>query len=121
MSIAKEASHILCFTKHISCLYFHLLHWSYLVLNSKNYNEVILPSLRTLIFLQGLATLLAVKTEMYDQRFELQINDIRFIGHPIVMDCSKENSLQMCHLAFVINVSTMMFILHCYYNMTPLN
>ena len=52
-----------------------------------------------------LSNLLAVKIELCDSRFELQINDVRFIGHPKIMDTSKKTSLQMFHLVFAVRVS----------------
>jgi nitrogen permease regulator 3-like protein len=36
-----------------------------------------------------LSTLFAVKTELCNKKFELKVNDVRFVGHPTLMSPAK--------------------------------
>ncbi|XP_018024311.1 GATOR complex protein NPRL3-like, partial [Hyalella azteca] len=66
---------------------------------------------------QALSNLLAVKTDMCGCRFELSVKDVRFIGYPILIDPLKKTSLQMFHLAFVLDARLEPEIVNGFYSL----
>ncbi|XP_020289168.1 nitrogen permease regulator 3-like protein isoform X2 [Pseudomyrmex gracilis] len=68
-----------------------------------------------------LSTLFAVKPELYEQKFELKINDVRFVGHPtkVPSHASKEvHSPMLCNIVFALHAQASYSVVKCYYNLS---
>lgn len=61
-----------------------------------------------------LSTLFAVKSELCNTKFELKINDVRFVGHPTLMHSSK----YMINIVFALHASASYSIVKCYYELS---
>lgn len=61
-----------------------------------------------------LSTLFAVKSELCNRKFELKINDVRFVGHPTLMHSSK----YMINIVFALLASASYSIVKCYYELS---
>ncbi|XP_039286366.1 GATOR complex protein NPRL3 isoform X1 [Nilaparvata lugens] len=76
-----------------------------------------------------LSTLFAVKQELCDNKFELKVNDVRFVGHPTLLQTSnrskfspesKQNnpSILLIHIVFALQAVASHSIVKCYYDLS---
>ncbi|KAH0950562.1 hypothetical protein HN011_003904 [Eciton burchellii] len=68
-----------------------------------------------------LSTLFAVKPELCEQKFELKVNDVRFIGHPTLVPSRglKEiNSSMLFNIVFALQAQASHSIVRCYYDLS---
>lgn len=73
----------------------------------------------------AISSLFAVKTELCDRRFELKVNNVRFIGHPMQIkayndyeDKSKCPSVIMINIVFALDAFARRQIGDCYYDLS---
>lgn len=70
-----------------------------------------------------LSTLFAVKTELCNQKFELKVNDVRFVAHPTLMQSKsgKEepgSSSILINIVFALYAQASYSIVKCYYELS---
>lgn len=70
-----------------------------------------------------LSTLFAVKAELCNQKFELKVNDVRFVAHPTLMQskCAKEEqtgSSILINIVFALYAQASYSIVKCYYELS---
>ncbi|CAD7081364.1 unnamed protein product [Hermetia illucens] len=68
-----------------------------------------------------LSTLFAVKSELCNRKFELKVNDVRFVGHPTLMQAkeSKEDtSFILINIVFALYAQASYSIVTCYYELS---
>ncbi|XP_012280656.1 GATOR complex protein NPRL3 isoform X2 [Orussus abietinus] len=68
-----------------------------------------------------LSTLFAVKPELCELKFELKVNNVRFIGHPTLLQSRKLreiNSSMLFSVVFALNCQTSHCIVRCYYDLS---
>lgn len=68
-----------------------------------------------------LSTLFAVKPELCEQKFELKVNDVRFVGHPTLVSSRglKEiNSSMLFNIVFALQAQASHSIVKCYYDLS---
>ncbi|XP_011631911.1 GATOR complex protein NPRL3-like [Pogonomyrmex barbatus] len=68
-----------------------------------------------------LSTLFAVKPELCEQKFELKVNDVRFVGHPtpVLSRSFKEvNSSMLFNIVFALQAQASHSIVRCYYDLS---
>lgn len=65
---------------------------------------------------QVLSTLFAVKPELCERKFELKVNDVRFVGHPIQLPATSHsrsslggNNLSSIDTIFEVNYSLSLY------------
>lgn len=63
-----------------------------------------------------LSTLFAVKSELCNRKFELKINDVRFVGHPQLMPI--KSSKYMINIVFALLASASYSIVKSYYELS---
>uniref|UniRef100_A0A336LA23 GATOR complex protein NPRL3 n=1 Tax=Culicoides sonorensis TaxID=179676 RepID=A0A336LA23_CULSO len=61
-----------------------------------------------------LSTLFAVKSELCNRKFELKINDLRFVGYPTLIQSSK----YMINIVFALYAQASYSIVKCYYELS---
>jgi hypothetical protein len=64
-----------------------------------------------------LSNLFACKLELANQKFELKINDIRFVSHPATMMDNK-NSYILINIVFALQAQCSYSIVKCYYELS---
>lgn len=70
-----------------------------------------------------LSTLFAVKPELCNRKFELKVNDVRFVAHPTLMQ-SKETveeqkvSSILINIVFALHAQASYSIVKCYYELS---
>lgn len=64
-----------------------------------------------------LSNLFACKLELANQKFELKINDIRFVSHPATMMDNK-NSFILINIVFALQAQCSYSIVKCYYELS---
>lgn len=62
-----------------------------------------------------LSTLFAVKTELCNRKFELKVNDVRFVSHPTLMPSS---SSFLINIVFALYAQASYSIVKCYYELS---
>ncbi|KAL4718552.1 hypothetical protein ACJJTC_007611, partial [Scirpophaga incertulas] len=69
-----------------------------------------------------LSTLFAVKAELCNRKFELKVNDIRFVGHPTLLPyrTNKDDTAAMIliNIVFALRASASHSIVKCYYDLS---
>lgn len=61
---------------------------------------------------EALSTLFAVKADLVDKRFELKINEVRFVGHPTLANAT------LINIVFALHAVARPSIVQCYYDMS---
>jgi Nitrogen Permease regulator of amino acid transport activity 3. len=61
-----------------------------------------------------LSTLFAVKPELCERKFELKVNDVRFVGHPTLLS----DSIILTHIVFALHATATHSIVKCYYDLS---
>lgn len=68
-----------------------------------------------------LSTLFAVKPELCEQKFELKVNDVRFVGHPTLVlsrSLKEVNSSMLFNIVFALQAQASYSIVRCYYDLS---
>ncbi|KAG7302032.1 hypothetical protein JYU34_013487 [Plutella xylostella] len=69
-----------------------------------------------------LSTLFAVKPELCNRKFELKVNDVRFVGHPTLLPyrTNKDDTAAMIliNIVFALQASASHSIVKCYYDLS---
>ncbi|XP_076644142.1 GATOR complex protein Nprl3 [Halictus rubicundus] len=68
-----------------------------------------------------LSTLFAVKPELCEQKFELKVNDVRFVGHPTLVPSrglKEVNSSMLFNIVFALPAQASHSIVKCYYDLS---
>ncbi|CAH2248094.1 jg12765 [Pararge aegeria aegeria] len=69
-----------------------------------------------------LSTLFAVKAELCNRKFELKVNDVRFVGHPTLLPyrTNKDDTAAMIliNIVFALQASASHSIVKCYYDLS---
>ncbi|XP_018318339.1 nitrogen permease regulator 3-like protein isoform X2 [Mycetomoellerius zeteki] len=68
-----------------------------------------------------LSTLFAVKPELCEQKFELKVNDVRFVGHPTLVlsrGLKEVNSSMLFNIVFALQAQASHSIVKCYYDLS---
>ncbi|OAD58869.1 Nitrogen permease regulator 3-like protein [Eufriesea mexicana] len=68
-----------------------------------------------------LSTLFAVKPELCEQKFELKVNDVRFVGHPTLVPSHRMkevNSSMLFNIVFALQAQASHSIVKCYYDLS---
>lgn len=68
-----------------------------------------------------LSTLFAVKPELCEQKFELKVNDVRFVGHPTLVPSrglKEVNSSMLFNIVFALQAQASHSIVKCYYDLS---
>ncbi|XP_066598005.1 GATOR complex protein NPRL3 [Prorops nasuta] len=68
-----------------------------------------------------LSTLFVVKPELCDQKFELKVNDVRFVGHPTLIPSrglKEVNSSMLFNIVFALHAQASYSIVKCYYDLS---
>lgn len=73
----------------------------------------------------AISSLFAVKTELCDRKFEMKVNNVRFIGHPMQIQAyggtkkkSKSPSIIMINIVFALDAFARRQIGNCYYDLS---
>lgn len=61
-----------------------------------------------------LSTLFAVKPELCERKFELKVNDVRFVGHPTLLS----DSIILTNIVFALHATASHSIVKCYYDLS---
>ena len=70
---------------------------------------------------ETLVNILAVSNCLCDAKFELKVNDVRFVGHPLVLDQpSTKTTISMFHLVFAIPASASYSLILCYHDFSKI-
>ncbi|CAO1402186.1 unnamed protein product [Diamesa serratosioi] len=64
-----------------------------------------------------LSTLFAVKMQLCNQKFELKINDVRFVSHPAVLQTAKSSYI-LINIVFALQAQCSYSIVRCYYELS---
>lgn len=70
-----------------------------------------------------LSTLFAVKAELCDQKFELKVNDVRFVAHPTLLHSKTSKDEQngsaiLINIVFALYAQASYSIVKCYYELS---
>lgn len=69
-----------------------------------------------------LSTLFAVKPELCNKKFELKVNDVRFVSHPTLMQSHKPNETVLTsiliNIVFALHAQASYSIVKCYYELS---
>lgn len=65
-----------------------------------------------------LSTLFAVKSELCDQKFELKVNDVRFVSHPSLMQSKGSKDDILINIVFALHAQASYSIVKCYYELS---
>ncbi|XP_029166331.1 GATOR complex protein NPRL3 [Nylanderia fulva] len=68
-----------------------------------------------------LSILFAVKPELCEQKFELKVNDVRFVGHPTLVlsrGLKEVNSSMLFNIVFALQAQASHSIVRCYYDLS---
>ncbi|XP_014609422.1 PREDICTED: nitrogen permease regulator 3-like protein isoform X3 [Polistes canadensis] len=68
-----------------------------------------------------LSTLFAVKPELCEQKFELKVNDVRFVGHPTLIPqrgFKEVNSSMLFNVVFALQAQASHSVVKCYYDLS---
>lgn len=68
-----------------------------------------------------LSTLFAVKPELCETKFELKVNDVRFVGHPTVLPSRNDkevNSSMLFNVVFALQAQASHSVVKCYYDLS---
>ena len=73
---------------------------------------------------ETLANLFSVSRDLCGSKFELKVNDVRFVGHPVSLEpedgsCSgRRTTLTMFHIVIALRADTHYSIVHCYHELS---
>ncbi|XP_052873470.1 GATOR complex protein NPRL3 [Anopheles cruzii] len=68
---------------------------------------------------KDLATLFAVKSELCNQKFELKVNDVRFVSHPTLLPGNEQKSSYVqINVVFALHASASYSVVRCYYELS---
>lgn len=70
---------------------------------------------------EALSTLFAVKADLVDQKFELKINEVRFVGHPTLVQSDikdKDSNATLINIVFALHAVARPSIVKCYYDLS---
>ena len=68
-----------------------------------------------------LSTLFAVKQELCNQKFELKVNDVRFVSHPTLLKSKETKEDQkrfLINIVFALHAQASYSIVKCYYELS---
>ncbi|KAK4875348.1 hypothetical protein RN001_011770 [Aquatica leii] len=67
-----------------------------------------------------LSSLFAVKQELCNQKFELKVNDVRFVGHPTSLKnkSQDESGLLLIHIVFALQALASHSVVKCYHDLS---
>ncbi|XP_060527975.1 GATOR complex protein NPRL3 isoform X2 [Cylas formicarius] len=71
-----------------------------------------------------LSTLFAVKTELCDKKFELKINDVRFVSHPTLLQLrnkqpdNDDSGLMLVNIVFALSALASHSVVKCYHDLS---
>ncbi|GBP48723.1 GATOR complex protein NPRL3 [Eumeta japonica] len=69
-----------------------------------------------------LSTLFAVKAELCNSKFELKVNDVRFVGHPTLLTYRTNNddsaAMIVINIVFALQASASHTVVKCYYDLS---
>ncbi|KAF5292458.1 hypothetical protein FQA39_LY14005 [Lamprigera yunnana] len=67
-----------------------------------------------------LSSLFAVKQELCNQKFELKVNDVRFVGHPTSLKnrLQDESGLLLIHIVFALQALASHSVVNCYHDLS---
>ena len=73
---------------------------------------------------ETLVNILAVSKSLCDAKFELKVNDVRFVGHPLSIEHRtekhKQSGISMFHLVFAIRAEASYSIILCYHDFSKI-
>lgn len=75
---------------------------------------------------QVLSNLFAVKTQLCGKKFELKVNDVRFVGHPTLLETSvsqvatrwQPSSIILFNIVFALRASASHSVVNCYHDLS---
>ena len=75
---------------------------------------------------ETLANLFSVSKDLCGSKFELKVNDVRFVGHPVSLEpdegsgssSSRRTTLTMFHIVIALRADTPYSIVHCYHELS---
>ena len=72
---------------------------------------------------ETLANLFSVSKELCGSKFELKVNDVRFVGHPVSLERdeqggSRRTTLTMFHIVIALRADTDYSLVHCYHELS---
>lgn len=70
---------------------------------------------------EALSTLFAVKVDLVDKKFELKINEVRFVGHPTLLQSKlkgKDSTATLINIVFALHAVARPSIVKCYYDLS---
>jgi len=71
-----------------------------------------------------LANMFTVSKQLCDSKFELKVNDVRFVGHPISLEQSKDeegrwrSNITMFHIVFALKAVSNYSVVQCYHELS---
>lgn len=73
-----------------------------------------------------LSNLFAVKQELCDAKFELKVNNVRFVGHPTLVQCCTRKAtvkapskpIMLVNIVFALQAQASHSIVKCYYELS---
>lgn len=68
-----------------------------------------------------LSTLFAVKPELCELKFELKVNNVRFVGHPTLLSSrglKEVNSSMLFNVVFALQAQATHSVVKCYYDLS---
>lgn len=70
---------------------------------------------------EALSTLFAVKADLVDKKFELKINEVRFVGHPTLVQSKskgRDSATTLINIVFALHSVARPSIVKCYYDLS---
>ena len=73
---------------------------------------------------ETLANLFSVSKDLCGSKFELKVNDVRFVGHPVSLEpdeganVGRRTTLTMFHIVIALKADTHYSIVHCYHELS---
>ena len=72
---------------------------------------------------ETLANLFSVSKDLCGSKFELKLNDVRFVGHPVSLEpddgsSCRRSTLTMFHIVIALRADTHYSIVHCYHELS---
>ena len=69
---------------------------------------------------ETLVNILAVSKCLCDAKFELKVNDVRFVGHPLTTGRGSKSGIAMFHLVFALRAEASYSIILCYHEFSKI-
>ena len=73
---------------------------------------------------ETLANMFAVSDDLCGSKFELKVNDVRFVGNPVSLEPSKDetgqwtSTITMFHIVFALKATAAYSIVQCYHELS---